>query len=130
VHPWYRDGKSLVGEPVHKAGRCRGARRRAERFDEKNLEEVGEDDLARRTPLAELVSHELHEGGEPLLAAHMDKMGKQRHQQARIGGAEAAVAHQHRDWCKTGGQAAAPVGGIESLAGWNFCPNSAPSVPL
>jgi hypothetical protein len=43
---------------------------------------------SRRTPLAELVSHELHEGGEPRLAAHIDKMGKQRHQQARIGGAE------------------------------------------
>ena len=35
-----------------------------------------------------------------------------------------------RDWCKTGGQAATAVGGNESLAGWNFCPNSEPSVPL
>jgi predicted ATPase len=35
-----------------------------------------------------------------------------------------------RDWCKTGGQAATAVGGTESLAGWNFCPKSAPSVPL
>ena len=34
------------------------------------------------------------------------------------------------DWCKTGGQAATAVGGNESLAGWNFCPSSAPSVPL
>jgi alkanesulfonate monooxygenase SsuD/methylene tetrahydromethanopterin reductase-like flavin-dependent oxidoreductase (luciferase family) len=35
-----------------------------------------------------------------------------------------------RDWCKTGGQAATAVGGNESLAGWNFCPNSEPNVPL
>jgi hypothetical protein len=35
-----------------------------------------------------------------------------------------------RDWCKTGGQAAIAAGGHESLAGWNFCPNSEPNVPL
>jgi len=34
------------------------------------------------------------------------------------------------DWCKTGGQAATAVGGHGSLVGWNFCPNSEPSVPL
>jgi hypothetical protein len=42
----------------------------------------------------------------------------------------ATVLIYGRDWCKTGGQAATAVGGNESLAGWNFCPNSAPSVPL
>ena len=41
-----------------------------------------------------------------------------------------ALVEIERDWCKTGGQAATAVGGNESLAGWNFCPNSAPSVPL
>ena len=34
------------------------------------------------------------------------------------------------DWCTTGGQAAMAVGENESLAGWNFWPNSEPSVPL
>ena len=34
------------------------------------------------------------------------------------------------DWCKTGGQATKAAGGLESLAGRNFCPNSEPSVPL
>jgi hypothetical protein len=38
--------------------------------------------------------------------------------------------HIMGDWCKTGGQAAMAVGGHESLAGWNFCPNSEPSEPL
>ena len=95
MHSSYRDGKALVGKPAHEAGRRRGARCRTERFDEKNLEEAGEDDLARRPLFAELVSHELHEGGESRLAAHMDELEKQRHQQAGVGGAEAAVAHQH-----------------------------------
>jgi NAD(P)-dependent dehydrogenase (short-subunit alcohol dehydrogenase family) len=35
-----------------------------------------------------------------------------------------------RDRRKTGVQAAMAVGGNVSLAGWNFCPNSEPSVPL
>jgi chromate transporter len=35
-----------------------------------------------------------------------------------------------RDRRETGGQAAIAVGGDVSLAGWNFCPNSEPNVPL
>jgi len=35
-----------------------------------------------------------------------------------------------RDRRETGGQAAMAVGGNESLAGWNLCPDSEPSVPL
>jgi hypothetical protein len=35
-----------------------------------------------------------------------------------------------RDRRETGGQAAMAVGGNVSLAGWNLCPNSEPSVPL
>jgi hypothetical protein len=44
--------------------------------------------------------------------------------------AEAGLTIEHRDWCKTGGQAATAVGGDESLAIWNLCPNSEPSIPL
>jgi hypothetical protein len=33
--------------------------------------------------------------------------------------------------CRTsGGQAAIVIGGLRSLAGWNLCPKSVPSVPL
>jgi hypothetical protein len=70
VHPSYRDGKTLMGEPSNEARRGCGPCRRAERFDKKNLEQAGEDDLARRTPFAELVSHELHEGGEAVHAIY------------------------------------------------------------
>jgi hypothetical protein len=38
VHPSYRDGRALVSEAAHEAGRHCGARRRAERFDKKNVE--------------------------------------------------------------------------------------------
>src|ERR1700751_18613 len=40
------------------------------------------------------------------------------------------LAGPNRDRRETGGQAAMAVGWNVSLAGWNFCPNSEPSVPL
>jgi len=40
------------------------------------------------------------------------------------------IRGQAGDHRATGGQAAMAVVGNESLAGWNFCPNSEPSVPL
>src|SRR5262249_29515050 len=60
VHPSYRDSKPLVAEPAHKARRRCGARRGTEDFDEQNLKQAGEDDLARGPPFARLFSHERH----------------------------------------------------------------------
>ena len=42
----------------------------------------------------------------------------------------ANVSSSARDWCKTGGQAAIPIGGNDSLAGWNLCPTRNRTFPL
>jgi site-specific recombinase XerC len=53
-----------------------------------------------------------------------------RRDRALIGVMVYTFARVNADWCKTGGQAATAVGGSASFAGWNFCPNPEPSVPL
>jgi len=84
VHPSYRDREAFVGKPAHEARRrCRPGRG-SECFDEKNLQEASQDDIARGPLRAGFFAHELHKGGQPPLAANMHELRKQRHEQSRV----------------------------------------------
>jgi hypothetical protein len=95
VHSSYRDGEALVGEAAQEARRCRSPRRGPEGFDEKYLQQASQDDLTRGPPLAGLLSHELNEGTEPLLAANVHESREERNEERRIRGTEGAIADQH-----------------------------------
>ena len=86
--------EACVGKPAHETRRRRGSRGGSECFDEKHLEEARQNGIARGPLLAGLVHHQLHEDGQPVLAANVDEFWEKRNQQGRIRRAKDAIAHQ------------------------------------
>lgn len=71
MHSSYGESEPFVGKPAQEARRrcCPG--HGTEGFDEKNLQKSCQDELTGRALRAGFFSYELHEGGQPFLAADM-----------------------------------------------------------
>ena len=97
MQPPYRGPQTFVAKPAQeprkRCGLCGGA----QRFNEKNFQQTLENDLARRSLGPRLLTHELYERRQALLAPNTHQLRQQGDQQRRIRRAEYTVTHEEAD---------------------------------
>jgi len=95
MHVPQGNGELIIGKSAQEARGRRRSRGGAERLDEQDLEQAGQDHVAPGPIGARLLVHEFDQGGQASLSAHVQEPRKERHQQVRIVRAERAMADDH-----------------------------------